>query len=429
MSSAIYSIPLIADPVVPQRDLLLDSAAVAEIFSCHLGVNGPVKIDRCIHLRTTYHAGESLRVAYRVSAEGESCIVSGRAFPANASGPAFTRVKITVPDCGPFRPVFHDAPTESIFWTFPNDRKIPHLRLLTEIPAALAEKFNGRWVKSNLVAYAPEKCVTAQCLTDQGDVLAYAKVYADAHSAACFQTYASLRQSMNAVRPEIHFPAVLFHSEQHHLLVLQVLHGKRMAELSGSELRNAFTSLGQKLATLHSLPAPSHLPEFERTQDAHIQLASTTIGLVRPELAQLASDLSSQLCIQRAEFNEANVCLHGDVHPKNGVLLDNEIGLIDMDQASLGPRAADIGSMLAALRYERHIGLLTEEAEQERAHAFLNGYKTRARLPEPESLRWHIASALFAERAFRSVSRIRVPGLMCLPELLMDTRQVLTEGY
>jgi aminoglycoside phosphotransferase len=429
MSSTTYSIPLIVDPVVPQRDLLLDREAVAEIFSRHLGANGPIKIDHCTHLRTTYHAGESLRVAYRVSAQKQSCIVSGRAFPADASAPAFARAKIAVPDCGPFRPVFHDASTESIFWTFPNDRKIPHLRLLTEIPAEIGQQFNGKWVKSNPVAYAPEKCATAQCLNDQNGILAYAKVYADAHSEACFQTYLSLRQSMNAVHPEIHFPAVLFHSKQHHLLVLQVLRGKRMAELNGVELHNAFESLGQKLATLHSLPVPSHLPEFDRTQDVHIQLAAATIGFVRPDLAQLASEFSSQLCIRRPKLNEANVCLHGDVHPKNGVLLGNEIGLIDMDQASLGPRAADIGSMLAALRYERHIGLLTKEAEQERAHAFLDGYKTRARLPEPESLRWHIASALFAERAFRSVSRVRVPGLMCLPELLMDARQVLTEGY
>src|ERR1700743_1390534 len=239
MSSTTYSIPLIADSVVPQRDLLLDPEAVAEIFSRHLGVNGPIKIDRCTHLRTTYHAGESLRVAYRVSAEGQSCIVSGRAFPADASTAAFARVKIAVPDCSPFRPVFHDAATETIFWTFPNDRKIPHLRLLTEIPAELFRQFNGRWTRSNLVAYAPEKCATAQCLDDEDNILAYAKVYADDHSETCFQTYASLRRSMNAAHPEIQFPAVLFHSEPHHLLVFQVFHGKRMAELSGIELHHA----------------------------------------------------------------------------------------------------------------------------------------------------------------------------------------------
>lgn len=429
MSSTTYSIPLMADPVVPQRDLLRDPEAMSEMFSRRLGANGPLKIEGCAHLRTTYRAGESLRVAYRVSAEGQSCIVSGRAFPASVSAPTFASVEIAVPDCGPFRPVFHDEATEAIFWTFPNDRRIPHLRLLIEIPEEFARQFNGHWTRSNLVAYAPEKCATVQCLDNQNEVLAYAKIYADNHSAACFQTYASLRQSMNAAHPEIQFPAVLFHSEPHHLLVLQVLHGKRMAELKGVELHHALESLGQKLATLHSLPIPSHLPEFDRIQDAHIELAAATIGLVRPDLAQLASELASQLCSQRAEFSEAKVCLHGDVHPKNGVLLGNEIGLIDMDQASLGPRAADIGSMLAALRYERHIGLLTEEAEQERATAFLNGYKTRAKLPEPESLRWHIASALFAERALRSVSRIRMPGLMCLPALLMDAQQILTEGY
>src|ERR1700749_4694578 len=126
MSSTTYSIPLIADPVVPQRDLLLAPEAVAGIFSRHLGASRPIKIDRCVHLRTTYHASESLRVAYRVFAEGQSCIVSGRAFPTGASNAAFTRVKAADADCCPFRPVFHDAATESIFWTFPNDRKIPH---------------------------------------------------------------------------------------------------------------------------------------------------------------------------------------------------------------------------------------------------------------------------------------------------------------
>jgi hypothetical protein len=36
-----------------------------------------------------------------------------------------------------------------------------------------------------------------------------------------------------------------------------------------------------------------------------------------------------------------------------------------------------------------------------------------------------MAAALFAERAFRAVSRIRLPGLQCLPELLMDAQRLL----
>jgi Ser/Thr protein kinase RdoA (MazF antagonist) len=156
-----------------------------------------------------------------------------------------------------------------------------------------------------------------------------------------------------------------------------------------------------------------------------MQLAASSIGLVRPDLAQLAAELCDQLCCQKKELSEASVCLHGDVHPKNGILLDKGIALIDLDQASLGPPAADLGSLLAALRYERYIGLLTEPGERALAEAFLCGYHQLSMLPEPESLRWHMAAALFAERSFRSVSRIRLPGLQCLPELLLDAQSLL----
>jgi Ser/Thr protein kinase RdoA (MazF antagonist) len=156
-----------------------------------------------------------------------------------------------------------------------------------------------------------------------------------------------------------------------------------------------------------------------------MRLAASSIGLVRPELAQLALELCDQLCSKKKKQSEPNVCLHGDVHPKNGILLEKGTALIDLDQASVGPAAADLGSLLAALRYERHIGLLTESAERTLADVFLTGYQQSGTLPESESLRWHMAAALFAERAFRAVSRIRLLGLQCLPELLMDAKQLL----
>ena len=198
MSFLAYTMPLIADPALPQRDLLLDPEVVGALLSRQLGLGGPIVVDDIAHLRTTYHAGESLRVAYRLSAHGRSCIVSGRAFPAGAGSSAFRRVQPQVADCGPFRPVFCDPDVESIFWTFPNDRKISFLRLLTAIPQEFALLGGARWIRSNLVAYAPEKCATAQCLDEEGDILAYAKVYADDHSRVCFQTYTALRENLEA---------------------------------------------------------------------------------------------------------------------------------------------------------------------------------------------------------------------------------------
>jgi Ser/Thr protein kinase RdoA (MazF antagonist) len=255
--------------------------------------------------------------------------------------------------------------------------------------------------------------------------MAYAKVYASDHHQTCFNTYTALRESAENERVEIHFPMVIYHSMPHHILVLQALSGRRIADVKGREVYGAFSRLGQALAGLHTLPVPAHLSEFPRFTELHMRLAASTIGFVRPELAQLASELCDQLCSKKKEQSEPSVCLHGDVHPKNGILLEKGTALIDLDQASVGPPAADLGSLLAALRYERHIGLLTESEESTLGDVFLTGYQQFGMLPEPESLRWHMAAALFAERAFRAVTRIRIQGLQCLPELLMGVQRLL----
>ena len=426
MSSTTCSAALIADRVLPQRDLLLDPDFMADTFSRELGVDGPIVVESCKHLRTTYHPGESLRMAYRVSACGLSCVVAGRAFPEGGSRKCFEQ-QARRAECKPFRPVFHHAETGSVYWTFPNDRKIANLNQLVEIPLELAKLFTPQWAKSRVVAYAPENCATVQCLSAQDDLLAYAKVYANDHSQTCASTYNALQQSAKDEHVQVHFPEVIFHSADHHILVLQALRGRRMADVQGREMFGAFTRLGQALACLHALPPPGHLSEFPRFTDSHMQSASSSIGLVRPELAQQASELCDALCSQKKKWNERSVCLHGDVHPKNGILLEKSVALIDLDQASVGPAAADLGSLLVSLRYERHTGKLTEAAECSLANAFLTGYQQAGMLPDPESLRWHMAAALFAERAFRSVSRIRLDGLQKLPELLSDAQHLLGE--
>src|SRR6266853_6701068 len=101
MSSTTCSISLIADHLLPQRDLLLDPDFMASLFSQELGVSGPIVVDSCEHLRTTYRAGESLRVAYRVSAGGRSCVIAGRAFPQGGSRKSFEREKPKITDCAP----------------------------------------------------------------------------------------------------------------------------------------------------------------------------------------------------------------------------------------------------------------------------------------------------------------------------------------
>jgi Ser/Thr protein kinase RdoA (MazF antagonist) len=99
--------------------------------------------------------------------------------------------------------------------------------------------------------------------------------------------------------------------------------------------------------------------------------------------------------------------------------------LIDLDQAAAGPAAADLGGMLAGLRYCRRVGLCSRAAERALAGAFLAGYAAVRPLPPPAELRWHAAAALLAERALRAVNRVRAEGLLHLGEILDDARTLL----
>ena len=71
-----------------------------------------------------------------------------------------------------------------------------------------------------------------------------------------------------------------------------------------------------------------------------------------------ARELADRLVAERPQAAPA-VCLHGDVHPKNVLVDDAGLALVDLDQVALGPAAADAGSMLAGLRYRRLIGELS----------------------------------------------------------------------
>jgi Ser/Thr protein kinase RdoA (MazF antagonist) len=112
------------------------------------------------------------------------------------------------------------------------------------------------------------------------------------------------------------------------------------------------------------------------------------------------------------------------VHPKNALLGDGEIALIDLDQVAAGPPAAELGSALAGLEYRR----VAEGADDPLGDALLAGYATVRPLPPSRAIVWQTAAALLVERAVRTVSRVRPEGLERLRELLERSHAILGEG-
>lgn len=430
MSSTNLHVNLASDALLPQRDLLLNAGAVAGRLASRLGTSGRLAIDSCERVRTKYRFGDSLRVLHRIRSGDTDFTVAARTFPEGRSERVYERALRMPVACAPLlRPVVHDAELKTVFWTFPNDRKLLGLPALTNVPADLAQLFAPAWTHSRVVAYAPEKCATAQCLDAAANLIAYAKIYRGDEGQRIYQVYRSLRRSLSSSgEAAFGLPRALAYSETHRMLLLEPVEGERLADLHDADMSRGYERLANALAALHSLPVPEGLPWSKRLDVERLRRAAQIIGQARPDVQSEALDLAEELAARRESPGDAPVCLHGDVHPKNGILRGNRLTLIDLDQAAVGSPAADLGSLLASLAYNYLTGLLSKNSAQELSDAFLNGYAALRKLPQLSSLRWNIAAALLAERALRAVNRIRPEGLDHLRELLLEATHILRSG-
>lgn len=423
------AVPFAADPRVPGRDKLLDAREMTARLQRLMGEDGPVRISRYGRGRVKYRIGDSLRVVHDVRVAGSSCLVASRTFPDGRSQGVYERALATAQPAGPLRGVAHDPELEAVFWTFPNDRKMANLRALGPASSAVSKLIGRPIGRTELAAYAPEKSATVACLDAVlRRPVAYAKVFVSAEEAAhAHRVHRDLFERLGTLDTGLRLPAVLGFAEDERMLVVEALAGRRIDTIRGSERLGAMRAFGTALAALHELPVDRDLPPFERLAPSRQRAAAELIARARPDVAEAAGRLADALEDRVSAPQVEPVCLHGDVHFKNGLLAHERVSLIDLDQGGLGPAAADVGSGVAKLRYQslitgdrRHVRLMEQ--------ALLDGYRSRRRPPAAEQLRWHIAAALLSERALRAVNRIRHDGLALLPAVLAEALAVLDDG-
>ena len=402
------------DPAMPQRDVLIDETVMAEYLSRLVARYGDFGINRCGRLRTKYRVGSSLRVLYEVSGSGHSYRIAARAFPRthHVSNQFSANHEIYAPELN------------TIFWIFPDDRKIKNLAVLKKIPAELREIGGREWVGSHIVGHVPEKSVTVQCLGDDRTILAYAKIYAGEEGRYIYAAYQELHAALKAGVVQLEIPRVLSYSAAHHLLLLEPAPGVPLSSLGTDDRKNAYRRLGEVLRKLHHLRPPSATPRSTRLTPNGLAQAAATIAQVRPEVAGRVQQLANRLIAGHEEIFEAKpVLLHGDLHPKNVLMDDDRLCLLDLDQAATGAAALDLGSVIAGLYCEACVGLLTRSELSSLITVFLTGYGAAE-----ASLRWHVAAALLEERALRAVTRIRFGNLQRLGEILTAAEVVLNGG-
>lgn len=402
---------LAPDPALPQRDLLLDETVMAQYLSRLVTPHGALGVQSCERLRTKYRVGTSLRVLYQVEGLEQSYRIAARAFPkAHRIDRQSTEI--------------HATELNTSFWLFPNDRKIRNLSVLDDIPCELRNVQGQQWTKSRIVGHAPEKSLTAQCIGENDAVLAYAKIYAGDEGRQTFDTYVHVNAELD--KSHLRVPRALSYSDNHRLLLLESLPGVSLSALRSWQRKHSFFLLGKALRSLHVITPPSWLPRSTRLTPEALMRATATISQARPDVAVMVQRLNDRLLQRhRAVCEDEPALLHGDVHPKNILLNNDRVYLLDLDQAAVGNAIVDLASVIAGLYCASCVGTLTWGEAVSLRRNLLAGYGP---LKDSAALQWHVGAALLTERALRSVTRIRLESLQRLPDILATAEAVLNGG-
>lgn len=413
---------LAPDPAVPQRDHLLDPGKIAHRLATRLGIRGSVHIGSCRLGSICYRPGKRLRVVYQLRVNGRDIHVAASTFATHTSSERAFRMAIdTAQDSGPLRAVVHDTDLDTVFWTFPNDRKLLNLPAATEARDDLARLTNNRWASSALVDYNPESTAVVRCLDDAERVIAYAKVHAGDEGERTHRVHSALSRLTEMTGPRIAQP--LAYSTRHRTLLVEPISGPSIRSLAGAELTTALYAYGVSVATLHSLPLDGVATEGRNALD-RLRRSAQSVRMVLPGVAEQVSDILEELTVRWAEAPEPLVPIHGDTNENNAIVEDDHVALIDFDRAGAGAAGSDVGNYLSLLHYFRQLGLITPAAQQARSAAFTHGYASVRALPSPRALRMHESAGLM-ERAFHAVTRLRAAVLPRVPDLLTEARGLL----
>jgi aminoglycoside phosphotransferase len=299
------------------------------------------------------------------------------------------------------RPVAHAPEVGAVLWAFPNDRRLTSLAMLDGESAALA-RLLGRTVTTRVVAYAPERSASAQCLDGDGRVVAYAKLQGGEAAGRDRRGLAALAAA--ADDPDLRIPRLLGATDD--TVLLEPVPGRSLDTLPDAQLPGALRRLGAALGALHTLSPPPEI-RFNRLDGGRLATAAAVVARARPDAAAAAERLLSRLVVRRDDWGP-DVCLHGDANLRNAFLAEDRVALIDLEDVSAGPAAADLGQVLAVL--------LARGVDA--GDALLAGYARRAERPDAAALRWHTAASVLGRVALPAVTHVRPDLLARLPALL-----------
>jgi thiamine kinase-like enzyme len=165
-------------------------------------------------------------------------------------------------------------------------------------------------------------------------------------------------------------PNPIVYDKKTKALVYRELTGPNLYELFEQKQKNLdsiFQSFGQWIAKMHSIQPSTIFKAHDLSMD---ELDPAKIlKEIKKKDAQLYKEINQMIKamarLQKKMFTKTRkrVLVHGDLHPENVILISEkpELGLIDLENASLSDREQDLGSFLeqveimAGHRYDKKI--------------------------------------------------------------------------
>lgn len=393
-TSGVLDIP--ADPRLPQLALALDVQRIGPLLPLPQGCHRP-------------------QVAYIRYKPGTNCLVLYQAQGRDGL-PIWAYAKILPPGhmlepLGKPRNFRYDADLQMILAAFPDDLKMPALRLahsesdgqrvLTRlIPAKNRVAFQPYWSNWTPIRYKPERrCVLQGKYDDprqpEGSPRScYARFYAGPEAARTVAWHRQLAHLTGAVR----VPKLIGYSPGHRVLLVDRVRGRPLLDYlgkEGGEQTWAIEQTAQALARWHTLTPPDSarpLPSIE----GGLRASARAVAALVPEAAPFCFDLCQRLIRDGSHSADDPTLLHGDFYYDQVMLRRSGIvGFIDLDELALGQPVHDVAnfcSHLLALALRDGVAL---KSRSQTLRCFIEEYERAAgRLMSEASLRLEVSSAL-----------------------------------
>jgi aminoglycoside phosphotransferase (APT) family kinase protein len=366
------------EQVLPGFALLLDD----EAFAAALGERLPdAGVTSASEFYARYKPGRSCVVAYRVKAGDAEVDVYARAMP-RASFEQIEDGRQPAPVAGSLGAgelLLEDAAVSVS--VFPNDHGIETLALLGQAdtrPELLADVLPDRpalWgAHAARLRYWPERRFVARLETDDGDIAAL-KLYAErSYRAAGHNAFAFVP------RGELRLAECLGRSDRHRALAFEWLPGRTLDQIMiepGFD-DSTLASVGAAVAEIHAQQPPGLTRRSPEAESKFLHTRARWVGSVRPDLAERARILAEHIDRELQGHTATERSIHGDFTPRQVLVTPDGVSIIDLDDATLGEPAEDLGVFISRLELLAVSGNLSAARAQALVSALLDGYEARA---------------------------------------------------